>query len=151
MASAAHTVAAIVAARHATAVAQRSHDLPGSLTTPKQGAFQMSRSDLLRNLPGVDEAYISAFEAVYPPDEAGPRNDEAGRERILALHREDAKLARRLLEVTAHRVDPGNARAVRVINAALSDIEAMERRIDAATTVRYAATVADVLQRARTR
>ncbi len=111
----------------------------------------MSRSDLLRNLPGADEAYIAALEAVYSPDEPGPGDDEAGRERILALHREDAKHARRLLEVTARRVDPGDARTVRVINAALSDIEAMERRIDAATAARYAATVADALHRARTR
>ncbi len=111
----------------------------------------MNRSDLLCNLPGADEAYVAAFEAVYPSDEAGPRDDEAGRERILALHREDAKHARRLLDLTARRIDPGDAQAVRVINAALSDIEAMERRIDAATTVRYAVTVADALHRARTR
>ncbi len=49
----------------------------------------MSRADLLRNLPEADEAYIAAFEAVYPSDEAGPRDDEAGRERKLAPHRED--------------------------------------------------------------
>ena len=110
----------------------------------------MSCSDLLRGLPELDEAYIAAFEAAYSPDGAGPGDDEAGRERILALHREEARIARRLRERAVRSADPGHAQAARVISAVLRGIEAMERRT-AEATARHAAAAVAAPRRAGTR
>jgi hypothetical protein len=79
--------------------------------------------------------------AACPP--AGPNpddEDDAGRERILAQHRDDIRRVRRLLD-RAMRADPGDARVTRSKMKMQRAIEAMERNLAAATAL-HAATVA---------
>lgn len=78
--------------------------------------------------PGAGASYVAAFTAAFPAEGMSDEEEDAARARLLVLHREDWRLARRLLDHAVHTADPQDSRVAKLNTETLRLIQEGERR-----------------------